>query len=297
MPVHRELAVAAVEKLASQIGLGTFETAQGIISVVTANMAKAIRVISVQRGYDPRDYALFAFGGAGPLHAARLAAELEMNRVIVPRTPGALCAMGLLLTDLRADFAVSRLLPLALPALPEIAAGFEQLRDQADRWFQQEGLSHDRRVVSLSADMRYAGQNYELAIRVDSDAIQTGRIDALAAAFAAAHQQRFGFAAAPETIQIATLRVEASGIVPKATLDVASPAAGNDVTPKSTRDVYFPEHGGFVPTPVYERFDLPAGTILEGPAVIEQMDATTLVLPGTAARVDGHLNLILETRP
>jgi N-methylhydantoinase A len=297
MPVQRELAVAAVEKLASQIGLGTFETAQGIISVVTANMAKAIRVISVQRGYDPRDYALFAFGGAGPLHAARLAAELEMNRVIVPRTPGALCAMGLLLTDLRADFAVSRLLPLALPALPEIAAGFEQLREQADRWFQQEGLSHDRRVVSLSADMRYAGQNYELAIRVDSDAIQTGRIDALAAAFAAAHQQRFGFAAAPETIQIATLRVEASGIVPKATLDVASPVAGNDVTPKSTRDVYFPEHGGFVPTPVYERFDLPAGTILEGPAVIEQMDATTLVLPGTAARVDGHLNLILETRP
>jgi N-methylhydantoinase A len=297
MPVQRQLALAAVEKLAARIGMDTFETAQGIISVVTANMAKAIRVISVQRGYDPRDYALFAFGGAGPVHAARLAAELEMTRVVVPRTPGALCAMGLLLTDLRADFAESRLLTLTAEGLVEIAPGFDRLREQAERWFEHEGLPADRRVVSLSADMRYAGQNYELGIRIDSEAIRHGHSETLAAAFAAAHQQRFGFVADRETIQITTLRIEATGIVPKATLDVASSPTEAAISQMGVRDVYFPESGGFVATPVYDRSALPAGAVIEGPAIIEQMDATTLVLPGMTSRVDDHFNLILERHP
>jgi N-methylhydantoinase A len=297
MVVQRQLALTAVEKLAAKIGMDVFETAQGIISVVTANMAKAIRVISVQRGYDPRDYTLFAFGGAGPLHAARLAAELEMPRVIVPRTPGALCALGLLLTDLRADFAISRLLPLVPQALPEIAAGFQRLHDQATEWFEQEGIADDRRVLMLSADMRYAGQNYELGIPIDNDALQQGQIRSLAAAFDAAHQQRFGFIAAADTIQITTLRVEASGIVPKARFDAASPpSTDSQFAPIDARDVYFPEIGGFVSTSVYDRLELPAGAVIRGPAVIEQMDATTLILPDLVATVDRHLNLILETR-
>ena len=124
MPVRQGLARDAIGVLAARLGLGVMETAQGILSVVTANMARAIRVISVQRGYDPRDYTLVAFGGAGPLHAARLARELEIPRVLVPRHPGILCAMGLLLTDLRADFAATRLMTLAPDSLPDIAAGF-----------------------------------------------------------------------------------------------------------------------------------------------------------------------------
>src|SRR3954466_5841551 len=115
-------------------------TAQGILSVVTANMARAIRVISVQRGHDPRDYALIAFGGAGPLHAARLARELDMSRIIVPRTPGILCALGLLLTDLRADFATTRLVTLGEAALPAIEAAFTRLAAQAAHWFEEEGV-------------------------------------------------------------------------------------------------------------------------------------------------------------
>src|SRR5258707_12271702 len=112
MTIRQDLAQAAVGRLAGRLGLGVMETAQGVLSVVTANMARAIRVISVQRGQDPRDYTLVAFGGAGPLHAARLARELDIKRVLVPRNPGILCAMGLLLTDLRADFAATRLVPL-----------------------------------------------------------------------------------------------------------------------------------------------------------------------------------------
>ena len=124
MAVRQDLARAAIERLAAELGMDAMATAQGIISVVTANMARAIRVISVQRGHDPRDYTLVAFGGAGPLHAARLARELDIGRILVPRTPGILCAMGLLLTDLRADFATTRLRTLAAAALPDMSRRF-----------------------------------------------------------------------------------------------------------------------------------------------------------------------------
>src|SRR5262249_38045096 len=120
MKIRQELARAAIERLAATLGMEPMATAQGIISVVTANMARAIRVISVQRGHDPRDYTLIAFGGAGPLHAAQLAAELDIRRLLVPRSPGILCAMGLLLADLRADFATTRLLPLSPAVRGEI---------------------------------------------------------------------------------------------------------------------------------------------------------------------------------
>src|SRR4051812_41295974 len=135
MAIRRELAVEAVQGLADRLGLGLLETAQGIVSVVTANMARAIRVISVQRGHDPRHYTLMAFGGAGPLHAARLARELDMRRVLVPANPGILCAMGLLLTDLRADFAVTRLLPAKDEAVTALAVSFASLDARASQWF------------------------------------------------------------------------------------------------------------------------------------------------------------------
>ncbi len=135
MAVRQDLARAAIERLAASLRMDAMATAQGIISVVTANMARAIRVISVQRGHDPRDYTLVAFGGAGPLHAARLAKELEIGRILVPRNPGILCAMGLLLTDLRADFATTRLHTLSTAALPDVADAFRTLRAQAEAWF------------------------------------------------------------------------------------------------------------------------------------------------------------------
>src|SRR5215467_4636312 len=141
MAVRRDLAKEAIGRLAHKLGLSVMQTAQGIVSVVTANMARAIRVISVQRGHDPRDYTLIAFGGAGPLHAARLARELDIARILVPRSPGILCAMGLLLTDLRADFAATRLLPLASEAVSEIAAAFAALDERASAWFAQENIA------------------------------------------------------------------------------------------------------------------------------------------------------------
>jgi N-methylhydantoinase A len=295
MPVRRDLALAAIEQLAASLGLDAMATAQGIISVVTANMARAIRVISVQRGHDPRDYTLVAFGGAGPLHAARLARELEIRRILVPRNPGVLCAMGLLLTDLRADFAATRLHTLGPAALPAIVDAFGTLRARADAWFAAEGISPDSRRVVRTVDMRYAGQNYELPVGLPDGEIAPAMLDALAAGFAAAHQRMYGFVAADEPMQLVTYRIEATGVVPKASFQ-PEPDAAPDATAAiiAERDAWLPEDGGFVSCPVYDRDQLHSGNRIIGPAIIEQMDATTLVLPDMIARVEPYLNIILE---
>jgi N-methylhydantoinase A len=295
MAVRQDLARAAIGRLAEQLGLPPMQTAQGIVSVVTANMARAIRVISVQRGHDPRDYTLVAFGGAGPLHAARLARELDIARVLVPRSPGILCAMGLLLTDLRADFAVTRLLPLVPDTAGDIEAAFAALDARAAAWFAQEQIGEDRRRLARTVDMRYAGQNYELAVPLPDGPITAHTLDLLAEGFAAAHQRMYGFLAEEEPVQLVTFRVEATGLVAKATL-AQEPMSGADATGaiRARRDVWIAEEERSLPCPIYDRDLLKPGNRFLGPAIVEQMDATTLLLPGMSARVDKYLNLILE---
>jgi N-methylhydantoinase A len=292
MNVRHDLALQAITGLSAQLGLDPMQTAQGIISVVTANMARAIRVISVQRGYDPRDYTLVAFGGAGPLHAARLARELDIGRVLVPVSPGILCAMGLLLTDLRTDFAATRLTLLDPAAWPVLEELFATLTARADAWFDAEAIPPEARRIVRTVDMRYAGQNYELPIGLADGA------GAQEAAFATAHRRLYGFAADGEPVQLVTFRVEASAIVPKATL-TAHPNAGPDAAGAiiGNRPVWMPESRGFVDCAIHDRTRLRPGNVVTGPAVIEQMDATTVVLPGMIARVEPYLNLILEAAP
>ena len=292
MAIRRDLAVECVTNLAARLGLETMQTAQGIVSVVTANMARAIRVISVQRGYDPRDYTLVAFGGAGPLHAARLARELDISRILVPVSPGILCAMGLLLTDPRTDLALTRLTLLNEAAAVVLQDAFATLTARAESWFENESIPPDARQIVRTVDMRYAGQNYELPITLPS----ASGITALAAAFIAAHQRLYGFAPDDEPIQLVTFRVEVSAIVPKAAFS-ARPDAGPDASAAiaGRRFVWLPEAGGSVQTPIYDRARLRPGNIVQGPAIVEQMDATTLVLPGMTARVEPYLNLILES--
>ncbi len=295
MPIRRDLSLAAIGRLADRLGMDVMATAQGIISVVTANMAKAIRVISVQRGHDPRDYTLMAFGGAGPLHASRLAKELEIRRVLVPRNPGILCAMGLLLTDLRADFAATRLTPLDGDALAPMEAAFATLAAQSAAWFEAEGIEPGSRVLKRTVDMRYAGQNYELPVALPEGPVTAATLDALGEGFAAAHRQMYGFVAEGEPVQLVTFRVEATGQVRKAELK-PRPLSGPDPAAAlaSRRDVWLPEAGGVVSVPVYARDRLAPGNRFAGPAIVEQMDATTVVLPGQSARVDAYDNIILE---
>jgi len=295
MPIDQSLSKQAIGRLAEELGLDLMATAQGIISVVTANMAKAIRVISVQRGHDPRDYALVAFGGAGPLHAARLARELDMKRIVVPRNPGIGCALGLLLTDLRANFATTRLATLSETLVPDMAEIFVALQEQADHWFAEEGVASADRRLKRTADLRYHGQNYELAIDVPDGPITPATIAALAEGFAAAHKRLYGFVAEGEAVQLVTYRVEAVGLVPKAAFR-PEPDAGPDASHAiiGSREVWFPEAGGFVACPIYDRDKLKSGNRFAGPAIVEQMDSTTVLLPGMTATVEPYLNLILE---
>jgi N-methylhydantoinase A len=297
MKVRQDLAAAAIDRLAAALGMERMAAAQGIVAVVTANMARAIRVISVERGHDPRDYALLAFGGAGPLHAARLARELEIGRIIVPPNPGILCAMGLLLTDLRADFAATRRLPLDESALQPLREVFAGLDAEAAAWFEEERVGPAARRIARSVDMRYAGQNYELAVPLADGPIGAETAAALAEGFAEAHRRRYGFLAEEEPVELVTCRVEATGRVCKAAF-AACPREAADPGRAliGSRQVWLPEAGGFAATPVYARERLAHGNEIAGPAIVEQMDATTLVLPGMRAQVDPYLNLVLEER-
>ncbi|CAM3388382.1 Methylhydantoinase [Bordetella sputigena] len=295
LTVRKDLAEAAIQRLADKLGLSLMEAAHGIIAVATANMAKAIRVISVQRGHDPRGYALFAFGGAGPLHAARLARELDMQRIIIPKTPGILCAMGLLLTDLRTDFMQTQFQELRPEAVPAIRDTFGKLAGEASAWFEGERVGADARVVEMTVDMRYAGQNYELSVPVRQADADAALLRGLVDGFEQAHQRQYGFVVPEGKIELVTCRLAAIGKTPKIALPDIEPTrediAGAII---GRRDVWFSEQKSWMTCPVYARASLRSGHAFQGPAIVEQMDATTLVLPGMRANVDAQENIILE---
>ena len=262
--------------------------------MVTSNMAKAIRVISVQRGHDTRDFSLVAFGGAGPLHAARLARELETPRVILPPHPGVQCAVGLLLSDLAIDFARTRLLDLhgSGEAVPRT---FSELEAHAAQWFEEERVPSTARRMRRSIDMRYAGQNYELPVAVPSAASPEELVAGLRRGFETEHRRLYGYIAPEEPVQLVTFRLQAVGVSPKTpALRVRSASTPVDAAICGWRHAYMPEFDEFVRCPVYERARLGAGHVLSGPAIIEQMDATALVLGGQRASVDPFGNIIIE---
>ena len=295
MAIDAAKARAAIEGLAHRLGLGLMETAQGVVSVVTSNMAKAIRLVSVQRGHDPRGYTLAAFGGAGPLHAARLARDLAIPRVLVPRNPGILCALGLLLADLKTNFAQTRQMPLEAAAAAAMAEVWSGLEGRAEAWFREEGTAGAARRIVRSVDMRYAGQNYELTVAWPAAAAAADVAAALRAGFEAQHRQMYGYSAPEEPIQVVAFRLEATGAVGRVALERRPPASGPvGAAQVATRRAWLPEAGGAVTVPVLDRERLGPGHVIAGPAVIDQMDATTLVLPGQRATVDPWLNLLIE---
>lgn len=293
MPINAELSFRAVERLGRRLGMGPLQTAQGIISVVTANMARAIRVISVQRGYDPADYALVAFGGAGPLHSARLAAELGMGRTVIPQWPGALSALGMLMTDLRSDVTRTAITPLVTSSADSMLKVFTELSTQAVAWFDAERIAHANRTLRWLLDLRYVGQNYEITVEAPAEEPTAEWFSVVAQRFHGAHEKRYGYATLGERIEAATFRVEAVGSVPQASFprfEFGGPDASHAVV--GTRRVYFPELGGRIDMPLYDRIALKAGNVIVGPAVIGQYDTTALLLPHEKAEVDEYLMII-----
>ena len=216
--------------------------------------------------------------------------------MIIPAEPGILCAMGLLMTDLKTDFTRSRICRLDELNPSALQAGLDELAADATRWFDRESIAAGRRLISRSADLRYLGQNYELPVAVPAGPADGLTIATLRQRFEAAHMKRYGFTADSDPVELVTLRVEAIGLVDK--LDPSIRAIGTlaAAEPVSSRDVWMPEAGGWVCCPVYARRGLPAGRRLNGPAILEQMDTTTLLPPGSEARVDRSGNLIVAAQ-
>ncbi|MBC3193710.1 hydantoinase/oxoprolinase family protein [Pseudonocardia sp. C8] len=298
MPIDADAARRAVARVAEPLGLGVEEAAFGMLQVVTANMARAIRVISVQRGHDPRDYTLVPFGGAGPLHAVRLARELGMRRVLVPEVPGTQCASGLLMTDVRADFMRTQL--TAIDARPTsgtvgaVAEVFAELSADATRWLADEDVPETDRRIERRAELRYAGQNHELAVEVPDGEVTPGLLERIRERFVAEHERLYGYVS-DDDVQLVTYRLRAIGRVRRARLEhhqLGDPDPAEAL--REERAMHVPESGGLVRAPVFDRRHLRPGHRIAGPAVVEQMDTTTVLLPGDHAVVDGYRNLVVE---
>ena len=285
------LAAGAVDDVAKSFGLTRQSAADAIIRVANANMSDAVRLISISRGYDPRDFALVAFGGAGALHGVAIARELSIPAVIVPPNPGVTSALGCLLVDVQHDFSESYLAGIAEADPAAIEAAFARLEKEALDRLAHEGVAASEIVLQRTIDMMYQGQWRSLAIAAPSP---IRAMTDLVEAFHRSHQREYNYRRDDAPVSLFRLNLKAVGVVPKAELAIHE-ATGVTPLPVSRRPVWF-EADASIETPVYERTDLPAGLKLAGPAVVEQVDSTVLIPPGTTAEVDQYLNIIIRVK-
>jgi N-methylhydantoinase A len=290
--VEAAAAEAAIRRhVADPLGLTVAGAAARIVEVVNANMAEALRIVSIERGHDPRDFALIAFGGAGPVHAPGLAAELQIPEVVVPPGPGAFSALGLVATDLKRDYARTLYADLAALEPGRVGQLLTELEAKACEMFAAAGIPPERRALRRAADLRYRRQAYELTVPMADRAVTRASLDALAAAFHARHHQTYGHANPAEPVQLVNIRLTAIGRLPSLKL-APSPSGGGEFRASRRREAYFPQ-SGFVPGPVYWRDGLAVGTQFAGPVIVEAMDSTIVVPPGWMAAVDagGYIRL------
>jgi N-methylhydantoinase A len=284
-PIDAARSREAVRSVAAALDGDVERTAAGIVALVDAEMAKVLRIVSVERGLDPRDFTLIAFGGGGPLHACALAADLDLPRVVIPRSPGLFSAVGLLTAHVRVPRARSFVAPLTAATADAAEAVADALAGEAHEQLLAQGVDPAAIRIVRELDLRYAGQSFDLTVAHRGDA------DAIAAAFHDRHERRYGYAARDERVEIAAVRVTAIGW--NEGIATGSLAPGAAPVPAGERRVW--DAGAFVTAGVYEREHLGRGARLAGPAIVEQYDTTTWVPAGWTATVDRHANLILES--
>ncbi|MEX2614050.1 MAG: hydantoinase/oxoprolinase family protein [Gaiellaceae bacterium] len=293
MTLDVEAARAAVQTIADAMGLESVErAAEGILAIVNENMAGALRLVSVQRGHDPRDFALVAYGGAGPLHANALAKLMGSFPVVVPPAPGLLCAIGDLVADFRDEFAQTYIRLLADASGAEVAAILDGLGEHATAWLTGEGIPREAQRVAYSADMRYHRQGYEIPVALEPGETRDGGLADLEERFNGLHEQLYGFRMPGTASEIVNLRAVGFGDVPKPELPVGElGSADASAAVVDEHDVIF--DGERVATKIYDRSRLQPGAALDGPAVVTEFDSTTVVLPGYRAAVDSNFNILI----
>ena len=280
---------AIAEHVAEPLDLDVMTAAEGVIRIINIKMEEAIKAISTMRGYDLRDFMLLAFGGAGPVHAGRIARDLGMAGLIVPLYPGVYSALGLMLSDVKHDYVQSKLTALDQVAPADIDAMFSGLVARARADLQHDGFSPEQIQIQRALDLRYAGQGYEMTLVCDVPIEMT----ALRARFDAQHQTMFGHMAPEEPVEIVSYRVRGVGMVPPVELPTFAPAGTTlrDAL-RETRTVRF--DGAVLGCPVYRRELIDVGLTVSGPAILDQLDCTTVIYPGQVGRVDRWKNLIVE---
>ena len=294
MALDLEAAEAAVRKIGDRLGLGLQQAAEGILDIVNENMAGALRVVSVQRGYDPRDFALVAFGGAGPLHANAVARIMGSYPVLVPPSPGLLNASGDLVADFRDEFARTLIRSIDSMSGEELVRMLEELGEEARGWLRREGIPEDAQALSFNVDMRYYRQGYEIPVEIDPALLAGNGTTMLADRFNQLHEQYYRFKMEETTCEIVNVRAVGHGRVPEPQLAERSPGEGTDASHAvvDEHEVYF--QGGYVPTRIYDRERLEPGNRFEGPAIVTEFDSTTVVLGDHAAEVDRGGNLLIN---
>jgi N-methylhydantoinase A len=285
------------ERLAGPLHVDVERAASGMLEVATSAMANAVRQVTLQRGLDPRDFTLFAYGGGGALHAAAVARELQISTLVIPQAPGLFSALGMLIADLRRDYVQTLFARLDEIDMAQLEAEFQQLEREGRAALEESGVGADRVVFERACDMRYVGQEHSVAVRVPAHVGDAADRDRLKQLFDDAHQLRYSHSAPAESADVVSLRLSAIGLLTKPALPEIAP--GDDTPPdssfKGTRAVVFARDGE-QHARVFERAALLAGNIVQGPAVIEEPAATTIVEPGDNLIVNRFGHLIISLR-
>ena len=280
----------AMEALGESMGLGALELAASIVEIANENMASAIKMVSLERGHDPRRFALLAFGGAGPLHAAAVARVLGVPKVIVPQYPGVFSALGLLLADIRVDKVWTQAFRSNDVDAPLVNRQFDRITERAIGELRQEGFAGEP-DVQRAINMRYFGQNYEHEVEIEGGELDEAALERAFRSFDALHAERYGYSIDGEVIELVSFKVTVIG--GRAPLDL-SRADGTAGFPRSARQVYVRGHG-FLEAAVVRRSSLEPGEVITGPAVIEEEGSTTYVEPGMAVQRGAQGALLVET--
>ena len=285
------------EKIAQLLGLSVQEAAEGILKIINVKMEEAIKAVSSQRGYDIREFTLVAFGGAGPMHAGRMALNLGIPTLLVPFTPGVNSALGLLMADVKHDYVRSKLAPLHEIQPDEINALFDQLIARAKDELHSEGFLESEIVLSPILDLRYAGQGYELTVPCPTPPLKSADLDLMRERFHQVHEQAHGHRAESEPIELVSVRLISEGLVAQAKLSPFEPTGKKlEAARLGERQIFFGKELGLMNCTIYDREHLEPGHEITGPAVVEQMDTTTVIHPEQYAGVDTYRNLIIKSK-
>jgi N-methylhydantoinase A len=286
-----------IEGLAQKLGCSAVEAALAVHRIVNAHMAGAIRVVSVERGYDPRDFTLVAYGAAGPTHAARLASLMNVPKVVVPETPGAFCCWGFLVADVMHDYHRSYVIATEKADLKRVERLYREMEQDGLERVQRDGIPREKITFVRTMDLRYIGQAHEVTVPVPGGAISGRTMKETIQNFHRLHERYYAIKAPEELTEITTLGLKAIGLVEKRRPPTHR-AGGKDARGalKYQRKVYFEEAGRFLDCPTYDRYRLVSGNELTGPAIVEQIDSTVVLPPRLRAKVDGHHNLVITVR-